>query len=185
MSNRATKGILRAGSVAVDSSGGYLYDQDRAARKIKVIPFINTSTCEQDTTFDLPADGILHDVWVKITTASSAGGKISVGLLSSESGGNASGFLASVGASSTGEVRGIYTTSTSGANGAFLVSNTRGSLLATFTSGSTGTAALGDCGLYAEKKHLFSSVAAKSVSWFSNSSGVALAGRIYLDYVEV
>ncbi len=186
MSNRATKGVLRAGSVAVDSSGGYKFDQDRAELKVKVLPFTAAgSTAETDTSFDLPANGILHDVWVKITTASTAGGKINVGLLSSEGGGDADGFLASVGSSSTGEVRGTFATSTSGANGPFLVSNTRGALLVTFTSGSTGTGTIGDCGLFAEKRHLLASVAAKSVVWFTNSSGVALAGRIYLQYTEI
>ena len=182
MSNRLTKGIARVGSIACDSSGGVNFDQDRAKLKVKVIPFIAAgSTVETDTTFDLPANGILHDVWAKITTASTAAGTFSVGLLSTSSGGSATGFISAIGSSSTGDLRGSFTSSTSGSIGNFVTGSKRGSLLATFSSGSTD----GDPGMYAEKAHLCSSVAAKSVTWTTNSSGVLFAGRIYLQYTEI
>ncbi len=93
MSNRLTKGKARVGSLSIDSSGGVGFDNDRAIRKIVALPFTNASTAENDTTFDVPSSALIHNVWVKITTASSAAGKLSVGLLSTTSG-DADGFIA-------------------------------------------------------------------------------------------
>lgn len=183
MSNRLTKGRARVGSIACDTSGGVLFDQDRAELKLKVIAFTAAaSTAETDTSFDLPDNGIVHDVWGKITAASSAGGTLQVGLLSSSSGGDASGFMISVGTSTTGDIRGGFTSSTSGAAGDFITGVTRGALLAIHSSGSTGA---DDPGMYAEKPHLCSSVTAKSVTWTTNSSGTTLAGRLYILYTQV
>jgi hypothetical protein len=183
MSNRLTKGRARVGSIACDTSGGVLFDKDQATLKVKVLSFqAAASTAENDTAFDFPSNGILHDVWVKVTAASTAGGVISVGLLSSESGGDADGLIVNLGSSATGTYRGGLTSSTSGATGSFVTGSKRGALIAVWSSGST---AADDPGMYAEKPHLFSSVTAKSVSWTTNSSGAALAGLIYLQYTEI
>lgn len=61
---------------------------------------------EQDTGFDLPSGAIVRDVFLDVGTAESTGTTktIDVGLLSSESGGDADGFLDGISVASTGIV---------------------------------------------------------------------------------
>jgi hypothetical protein len=63
---------------------------------------------EQDTGWDLPAKSLVLAVWLDVTAAEVTGTTktINVGLLSSESGGDADGFLAGAAADATGLVKG-------------------------------------------------------------------------------
>ena len=63
---------------------------------------------EQDTGWDLPDNSIVRDVFLNVLTAEATGGTktLDVGLLSSESNGDADGFLSGADVSSTGIVRG-------------------------------------------------------------------------------
>jgi len=128
-------------------------------------------TTETDTTFNLPDTSIIEDVLVNVITAEATGTTktIDVGLLSSETGGDANGFAAAVSVASTGLVR-PEGTFTAGANETYLSANTRGVLLATALAGAdTAT----DVGTYAEKPHLTDSLTAKSVSWTPGSTNFA------------
>ncbi len=183
MSNRLTKGKGRVGSLSIDTSGGVGFAAGQATRKIMAIPFTLTSTAETDTTYDLPASGLVHDVWAKITTATSAGGQLSVGLLSSSSGGDADGFMAAVGSSSTGVIRGTWVSSTSGFSGTLITSYTRGAYFAAFSSGTT--AATETAGTAAERAHIIDSKTARSITYTVNSSAVTPAGTIFIDYTEI
>lgn len=143
------------------------------------------STAETSLAFVLPTRSYIPSLpLVLVTAAGSAGAKLSVGLLSSSGGGSATGFISSLATSSSGLFQPGPTTSTSGANGIFLVSNTIGSFLSTFTSGSTGTGTLGDCGLLYVKPHLADSVTAKTLTWTINSSGTAFAAQLLIPLVE-
>ena len=196
MSNRLTKGKARVGSLAVDvgvtatsgvaaqtvtsSSGGVVFTHGSvtATRKIKAISFSGTATSEQNTSFDLPASGILHDVWVKITTASTAAGKISAGLISTTSG-DADGFVLLLGTSSTGVFR-PGPTVTAATSGDVVTGCTRGILLGSFTTGSTQD----EYGYYGERAHVLGSINETRVSVTLNSTS-GTAGYLYLDYTEI
>ncbi len=62
---------------------------------------------ETDTGEDLPDDGLVVDFWMYVNTAEATGGTktLDVGLLSSESGGDANGFGAALDVSATGFVK--------------------------------------------------------------------------------
>ena len=150
-----------------------------------VIPIgYGDGTTENDTTQNLPSTAIVEDVLVNVTTAEATGGTktLDVGLLSSETGGDANGFVAAVDVSSTGLKR-PEGTFTAGTNETYLSANTRGVLLATALLGSNTAT---DVGTYAEKPFLTDSVTAKSVSWTPGSTDWAeFAGEIIIMYREV
>jgi hypothetical protein len=180
MSNRLTKGVGRVGSIALDSSGGVLFDRDRAKRCIKVLTFTGASTTEVDTSFDLPTSAIVHDIWAEVTTASTAAGTLTAGTLSSESGGDADGFIVSIGTSSTGILYPTFT-HTEATSGDIITGNKRGVLL---SAHATGTTDLGSWGFYAQKAYRTDSATAKSVSYTLNSTS-GTAGNIYIEYTEI
>lgn len=141
-------------------------------------------TTENDTGFNLPATAIVEDVLVNVTTAEATGGTktLDVGLLSTETGGDANGFAAAVDVSSTGLKR-PEGTFTAGTNETYLSANTRGALLATAVAGANVAT---DVGTYAEKPFLTDSVTAKSVSWTPGSTDWAeFKGEVIILYREV
>lgn len=140
---------------------------------------------EQDTGWDLPSKAIVLDVWLDVTTVEATGTTktLDVGLLASESGGDADGFLKGVSvASTTGIKRGVPTLTT-GSNEVYFASTTRGALFAALTAGTDNA---GDVGTYFEKPHLAGSVTAKSISYTSASANFAeFRGAIYILYIDV
>ena len=184
MSNRLTKGKALVGSVQTDSVTGMSVGSSTqtVTSYVKVIPFTAAgTTAEQDSGYDIPTYSKVTDVTVLFGAASTSGGTMSVGLLSSSSGGNATGFAS--GLSSTGArlIGPTFTTSTSGATGSFAVSNTYGAFLSAFATGST---AVEDDGLAARKVHASGDVTAKSVTWTLNSTGTAVTGNIYIHVTQ-
>lgn len=168
MSNRGTKGDYRVGRLLPDSSGGIGFANGNLTHKVKELAFVNSSTCETDTLFDLPALGIVTHVFVKLTTPSTAGGVLNVGLLSSESGGNVRGFINGISSSSSGThdaAAGPFAATSSGTIGPFMSgASTASNLPAEF---------------------VIDSVAARSVSYNTNASATAVAGKIYIGYYEI
>jgi hypothetical protein len=138
------------------------------------IPF-SAQTSETDTGFDLPDKCEVLDVLVDVQT-SEAGRTIDVGLLSSESGGDADGFIVGLSIASTGLARGQAETAI-GTYETYWGSNTRGALMSDYVAGSDSA---GDHGLYNEKPHLSDSVTAKSVSYSCSAGTLSAAGYIYL-----
>jgi len=139
---------------------------------------------EQDAGIDLPAKAVVLDVLVDVTAAEVTGGTktMNVGLLSSESGGDADGFLVGVSCASTGLKRGVATV-TAGGSETYLSATTRGALLGSFVAGSDSA---GDVGTVYERPHLSDSVTAKSVSYTAGDSDwVEFRGTIVVLYVEV
>ena len=136
------------------------------------IPFTNSAGSESDTGIDLPADMVVADIFVDVSTAV-ASSTIDVGLLSTESGGDADGFADGVSCASAVKVRPGVTV-TSGSNEDYFSASTRGALLADFTA---GTDAATDVGTYAEKPHRCDGTA-KSISYTTSSH--AVAGTIWL-----
>jgi len=139
---------------------------------------------EQDAGIDLPAKAVVLDVLVDVTAAEVTGGTktMNVGLLSSESGGDADGFLVGVSCASTGLKRGVATV-TAGGSETYFSATTRGALLGSFVAGSDSA---GDVGTVYERPHLSDSVTAKSISYTAGDSDwVEFRGTIVVLYVEV
>lgn len=158
-----------------------------AVHKVKKISIGSAPTgAEQDSTWDLPAKALVTDVFVDVTTAEATGATktLDIGLLSSESGGDADGFAAGIDVSSTGIIRPGVTVITGGTE-TYVGSWTRGLLLtagAPLAGANTGS----DEGSYYEKPHPTTAVTAKSVSYTSGSGDfVEFRGDIYIAYVEL
>lgn len=95
---------------------------------------------EQDTGYDLPAGAVIFpwEMYVIVDTADT-GITLEVGLLSSEGGGDADGFLDAVSVASTGYVQPAFT-ATAGTNSNYVSANTFGVL---FSKGKNGASTAG------------------------------------------
>jgi hypothetical protein len=170
----------RAGVSSRDgfSSGGVLLP------KMKKLS-INSApgSAETDTGWDLPPKAIVLDVFVHVRVAEATGATktIDVGVLSSESGGDADGFVDGLSVATIGLLRPTRTITT-GSNTKFVAASpTRGVLLADHQA---GTDVDQDEGLYIEKPFIVA--AARSVTYTVGSSGfVEFRGDIYILYFEI
>lgn len=125
-------------------------------RTFKVTVTAPADGTEQDTGDDLPDLAVLPDVFVHVRTAESTGTTktIDVGLLSTETGGDADGFLAGVDVSSTGLVKGTLDSA----------GQTLGALLHVDEGGT---------GELVPEPHLTDAVTAKSISFTAGSADFA------------
>lgn len=117
---------------------------------------------ETDTGYDLPADGVIVDAYLIVDTAEATGGTttLDVGLLSSESGGDADGFFDAIECSAAGFV--VPSLASGG--------QTKGALLRADESGA---------GVLVPEPHSLASVTAKSVSITAGSADWAeFEGRL-------
>lgn len=160
---------------------GLLLPTMGAGLQVKKIAITDLTDGENDTAWDLPTKAVVYDVLVEITTAEATATTktIDIGLLSSESGGDADGFIDGLSTAATGQFRGTRVVTT-GANTKYFASATRGVLMVDFQA---GTDVGGDEGLYSEKPHIASSVTAKSVTFTLGEAATELAGNIYIVYV--
>lgn len=137
-------------------------------------------TSETDTEVDLPDKAIVLAAWLEVTTADS-GITINVGTLSSESGGDADGFIKGASVASTGLVIPDVTV-TSGTSEDYFSACTIGALLADFTAGSdTAT----DVGTLNKKFYATDSQTTKSISYTCSSGADTAEGYIYVLLVEM
>lgn len=168
---------------AVALAGGF--NVDGLSLKHKKIPVSTlASSSEKDGGWDLPADAVVLDVFVNVKTAEATGTTktLDVGLLSSESGGDADGFLDGVTVATTGIKRGVATVTVGGTE-TYFASTTRGALFGTFLAGAN---VAGDVGTLYERPHIAGSVTAKSVSYTAGSNDFAeLVADIHVLYLEV
>lgn len=146
------------------------------------------TSAEVDTTFDLPARGQVHDVLVRVVTAETTGTTktLDVGLLSSESGGDADGFLDGISVAATGMKRGTFV-ATVGSNNTYLGAagtHTIGALSTQLLIAGEDTAAGGD-GVGIKAPFLTDSVTAKSVSYSRGSTLTELQAYIFILYSEI
>lgn len=161
--NRGTKDALLCGDLLMDVA-----KLDKAY-KVRLgtggVAVGSTQTVVTGPFATLPAQALVYDVFVNVLTASTGTTKtLSVG-----TSGTGTGFLNSVDVSTTGIVRGLISAATSGpgTGGLFLKSTTYGSLLMTFTSGST---AAGDNGVAIQKTYPSDSNASRGLTFTPNSS---------------
>lgn len=153
------KGTIQAGKVI----------QGGAARTTDRIDIVATPTgSEQDSGFDLPKKGAVRAVWVDVTTAEATGTTktLDVGLLASESGGDANGFLVAVDVSSTGLQKGTLLNT----------GQTLGALLSVDEDGA---------GALVPEDHTLNGTA-RSVSFTAASGDWAeFRGTIYVEYMDL
>jgi len=159
--------------------------------KVKSISFEPTISqdTETDSGWDLPAKALVLDVVVLVETADS-GVSLDVGLKSSETGGDADGFLDGVSLGSTGLVQGALTvTKTAGTNENYIsaVSCTRGVLLRSLEY-ELGSDTGGDHGFvaYERKPYYAGSATAKSVTYTPKGGDLDSGkGKIYIVYADL
>lgn len=150
---------------------------------LKRIPIAAGATGEVDSGWDLPEDSIVHGVFVKVDTAQSST-TLDVGLLSTESGGDADGFLDGVSGASTGVRQGQFV-ATVGSNNSYLgaaAAHTNGVLLTGLLIAGEDTAAGGD-GVGVRGIHVTESIAARSVSYTRGGATFStFVGEIWIMY---
>jgi hypothetical protein len=162
-----------------DAAGGSVTGQGSSVKKLDVN--FADGTSENDTGWDLPANAVVREVYLKVDTAEATGGTktLNIGLLASESGGDANGFCAGLSTSATGIVVPAFTI-TDGANQNYVSANTYGVFL---FGGEIGADAAGQAGVVYRTNHLSDSVTAKSISWTPASNDWAeFDGSIYVVY---
>lgn len=135
-----------------------------------VIP-VSTATngVQIDSGKDLPVGAVVRDVFVKVKTAEVTASvpTISVGLLSSETGGATNGFLSSVVTSTTGVLSGIQgAAATSGAFGSLLMET------------STVSAAV-------RRNHIVLPGKAQSITYTLNSAHTELVADLVVQFIVV
>jgi len=141
-------------------------------------PFAQNAS-ETDTGLDLPEGAMVQEVIVEVVTGVTSG-TLTVGLLSSETGGDADGFVVALPATPAG-FYGPGPTWTAGSTMKnYLSASTRGALLAAYTLGAD---AANDPGSFAAKPHLVLSGNATSLTY--STSAHAVAGYVHVMYLEV
>ncbi len=147
-----------------------------------VVPIGFSSAAEVDTGLDLPvANLIVTDAFLRVT-AIDATETVEIGILSSEAGGDADGFLDLMDVGTLGLVN-SYPVVTNGTNIDYYA--TGGSIYGVFLSQLiTGADAVATVGGFARRNYRTDGVA-KSISYTETSGGDTLAGYLYLPYYRL
>lgn len=146
--------------------------------QLLVVPFGVSDNVETDTGLDLPANCLMTnlDVKLRVTTADS-GETLDVGLLASESGGDANGFIAAGVMTSTGFIE-LLPQITGGTNIDYNGTNYVGALLNTVIAGADAVATVGG----ATPKVYRTDGTAKSISYTGSAGSDTAAGYVYLSF---
>ncbi len=148
--------------------------------KVLVFPMVfNVGATETDTGLDLPYGALVTDAGVEVV-ATDATETVDLGLLSSETAGDADGFVAAVSVATAGiPANHTYTV---GSNETYLAAVTLGVLLA---SRSLGTDLATDVGSFARLRHYVTGSNATSVSYTpSTSDTFAGYGYVYFNHTR-
>ena len=143
------------------------------SQKVFAIPFAASNAVEVDTGIDLPVGLMVEDVLLDVT-ATDATETIDVGLLSSESGGDANGFLALAPVDTAGIVQGIGMTT--GTNETYISAVYFGALFS--PKPVVGTDVDGDSGSFALGRKVITT--AVSVTYTGSAGSDTAAGMIYI-----
>lgn len=157
-------------AVSVISSG---------VQKLLVCQFGASDNTETDTGDDLPYKAWVQDCYIEVTAADS-GETIDVGLLSTETAGDANGFLAAASVASTGIV--ANRTYTAGSNETYISAITYGALMGTSLAGSDAAT---DEGINDQKGHIVVGSNAVSVSYTGSAGSDTAAGFIYIPFIQL
>ena len=164
---------------AVDSSVHRLDVNPEERHQLLVLPAIfNAGGTVTDTGFDLPANLLITDAFVRVTTVD-ATETVDVGLLAGEAGGDENGFLSLVSVANAGFVH-TGGAVNNGATSDFFDAVTYGVLLASFINGSDAAATSGGV---VRRSHLTDGIA-KSITYTPSGSDT-FAGYIYLSFLKL
>lgn len=142
-------------------------------KKHLVIPF-TAATAETDSGVDLPLNTWVSKLMVDVTTADTSE-TLDVGLLSTESGGDANGFLSGVSLDSTGFIAPIA--NTAGTTETYVSTYSYGALMG---PGVVGTNAASDFGNGHVPGHVVSGSAAQSIVYNESAGATTGVGYIHL-----
>ena len=193
--NRCGRYAMMYGVTPRSSNKTLLLPRSSTQRVIK-IPFLATGTDSSDTpntwdnaeascvitagsssTIKLCKGLVITDAVLQVTAVDSTE-TMDMGLLSSESGGDADGFFDAISLASAGWITATATVNTGGSNADFIASTTRGAYLADFTAGSDGSVTT--LGKYVPKNFYADSVVASTVSITGSAAIDTAAGYAYL-----
>ena len=169
------KGVVPSGPNEIFLDAG-IRDQ------VAVIPFSHADQAgdntETDSGFDLPTDALVGPDGVGIYVQDlDAGETLDAGLLASESGGDANGFIAAISVATAVAVA-AQATITGGGSEDYFSAQLLGALLADFTAGANAAT---DVGTNNPKRHRGDGTA-KSISWTLSAGADTAAGFILLPY---
>lgn len=141
------------------------------------------STGEKDTGFDLPAKGFVFNAIVDVTTLETTGSTktVDVGLLSSETGGDADGFLDGVSTAAVATLPGAMPVTDGTNTNFFTAAPTRGVL---FFDGLLGADAAATPGVVTTRLHVLNGTA-KSLTYTLGSAHTELVAFIIVVYVDL
>ena len=178
--NRLSEGPVIVGDILSDSAKLYKFQKIRIGSGGVAVG--TSATVVTGPIATLSAQELVADVFLNVLTPS-ASQTITVGTTNTTNG-----FAVALSVGTSGIVMPGYTSATSGANGPLLVTNTYGSLLSTFSSGSTGSGAIGDAGLFVRKFYRSDSNASRVLSFTPSSSalgGTTFAADLYIVTVDL
>lgn len=148
--------------------------------KCLIFPMVfNAGATETDTGLDLPVNTIVKNALVEVITVD-ATETVDIGLLSSETAGDADGFIVAASVASAGFVK--PWTTTTGSNETYINTSITGALI---NKGSTGTDAANDFGQAGGFGHIVSGSNAKSITYTpSTSDTFAGYGYVYFQHIR-
>lgn len=180
--------------IVVDAANGYtafVEDFDQYQHKIIIderpnimhhgcIWFTASDNSETDTGVDIVADSLIHDVRVEVVTVD-ATETIDVGLLSTETAGDANGFRAAVSVATAGFVAdtGVIT---NGSTIDYTAASTYGALLVTAITGSDVVAT---CGGKSYIGHVVTASNATSITYTGSAGSDTAAGYIHYFFTRM
>lgn len=180
--------------IVTDTNGGYsafiedftanqrtvVIDETPGIPHTNIIWFAASSEVETDTGVDFLANTIITDCRVEVVTTDSAK-TLSVGLLSTETAGNASGLRSGVLMTTAGFVKdtGVIT---GGSTIDYTAASTYGSLLYTAITGSDAVATVGGRSYLG---HVVTGTNAKSLTYTGSAGSTTAAGYIYTTFMRL
>jgi len=158
--------------IPVNPLGGY---------QLLVVPFGASDNTETDTGLDLPSRCVLTADSVDLyVTGTDSGETLDVGLLSSETNGDANGFIAAGVMTTGGQVQ-LVPQITGGSNIDYGSTAYIGALLATIIAGADAVATVGG---FTSKRYRTDGVA-KSITYTGSAGSDTAAGYIYLNFLRL
>lgn len=142
--------------------------------KVVVVAFGVSSAAETDTGVDLPYGSHVTDVLVEVVTADS-GQTLDVGLLSTETSGDANGFIAAITMTNTGFVKPQIVTE--GSSESYVSTTSLGALMG---NQAVGTDANEDTGQSLVTGHIVTGANAQSITYTGDSGTDTAVGYIYV-----
>lgn len=147
--------------------------------KCLVVPYVFNNNVETDTGLDIPLHSYIHDVVVEVVTTD-ATETIDVGLLSSETEGDANGLVTLLPISTAGMIRLWGTTDTTTED--YISTSYKGALLGI---GATGSVTATDCGQSGGPGHVILPSKAASLTYTCSAGSDTGAGYIHVFFKQM